>query len=128
MPIYQYVCKACGYDFERVQPFSADPLRTCPQCQGAVRRVISSVGIIFKGSGWYITDSKRQLAAGRTKSARQLTDGRDGGGTTEAAAPDGAAVQADTKDRGKPTGGKAEPAAPEARTGGKETKAPPAPE
>lgn len=61
MPIYEYICKDCGYDFERLQSFSDDPLETCPECEGSVRRVISAAGVIFKGSGWYITDSRRQL-------------------------------------------------------------------
>jgi putative FmdB family regulatory protein len=69
MPIYEYVCNDCGYDFEQVQSFSDDALRQCPECQGTVRRVISSVGVIFKGSGWYITDSRRQLS-GSTGTAR----------------------------------------------------------
>jgi putative FmdB family regulatory protein len=62
MPIYEYICKDCGYDFERLQSFSDDPLETCPECEGSVRRVISAAGVIFKGSGWYITDSRRQLS------------------------------------------------------------------
>lgn len=62
MPIYEYVCNACGYDFERLQSFSEAPLTTCPECEGAVRRVISPAGVIFKGSGWYITDNRRKLS------------------------------------------------------------------
>jgi putative FmdB family regulatory protein len=69
MPVYEYVCDACGYHFERIQSFKDEPLTECPDCGGAVRRVISPVGIIFKGSGWYVTDSKRQLGNGKSKSA-----------------------------------------------------------
>jgi putative FmdB family regulatory protein len=63
MPMYQYVCDDCGFEFERVQSFHDEPLSTCPECEGTVRRVITSVGIIFKGSGWYITDSRRQISS-----------------------------------------------------------------
>ncbi len=75
MPIYQYVCDACDYMFERVQSFNDEPVSTCPNCDsGSVRRVISSVGVIFKGSGWYITDNRRQIS---DKSKPKLTDGKD---------------------------------------------------
>lgn len=58
MPIYQYVCQNCGNQFEKRQSFQEEPLSQCPSCYGTVHRVISPVGIIFKGSGFYITDSK----------------------------------------------------------------------
>jgi putative FmdB family regulatory protein len=60
MPIYEYECAHCGTRFERMQPVSAAPLTECDNCgQGPVRRVFHPAGIIFKGSGWYITDSRR---------------------------------------------------------------------
>jgi putative FmdB family regulatory protein len=58
MPTYQYQCDDCGNGFEQFQKFSDDPLTTCPSCEGNVRRVIGNVGVVFKGSGWYITDSR----------------------------------------------------------------------
>jgi putative FmdB family regulatory protein len=58
MPTYTYRCDACGHEFEAVQRFSDDPLRECPDCGAAIRRVIQPVGVVFKGSGWYITDSR----------------------------------------------------------------------
>ncbi|MEY9213871.1 FmdB family transcriptional regulator [Thermobifida halotolerans] len=57
MPTYQYACTECGADLEVVQSFSDDPLTTCPECQGKLRKVYSAVGIVFKGSGFYRTDS-----------------------------------------------------------------------
>lgn len=90
MPIYEYACNDCGYEFERMQSFNDEPLCECPRCTGRVRRLISSVGVIFKGSGWYITDSKRQIAAAKTAGARKsLTDGTSG--ATEAGGTEGAA-------------------------------------
>ena len=62
MPTYQYKCEECGIAFERFQHFSEDPVRTCPECDGPVRRVIHPVGVIFKGSGFYVTDNKRSSA------------------------------------------------------------------
>jgi putative FmdB family regulatory protein len=63
MPTYQYKCEECGIAFERFQHFSDAPVTVCPECNGAVRRVIHPVGIIFKGSGFYITDHKGNTAA-----------------------------------------------------------------
>ncbi|MDP9364936.1 MAG: FmdB family transcriptional regulator [Chloroflexota bacterium] len=59
MPTYTYRCADCGNQFDAVQRFSDDPLRECPSCGGGVRRVIQPVGVVFKGSGWYITDSRQ---------------------------------------------------------------------
>ena len=58
MPIYEYECDACGIRFERTQRIMEDPLKTCPECSGRVHRVLQPVGIIFKGSGFYVTDHK----------------------------------------------------------------------
>ena len=58
MPTYQYVCTECGEPLEVVQKFSDDPLTVCPACSGRLRKVFSSVGVVFKGSGFYKTDSR----------------------------------------------------------------------
>ena len=58
MPIYEYECNQCGARFEQKQKFTDPPVDVCPECQGAVRRLIHPVGIVFKGSGWYVTDSR----------------------------------------------------------------------
>lgn len=58
MPTYEYRCKECGHDLEVVQSFSDDPLETCPECQGSLKKVYGNVGISFKGSGFYKTDSR----------------------------------------------------------------------
>src|SRR5919205_1078002 len=63
MPTYVYACDTCGAHFEQFQSFKDEPLRTCPSCAGAVRRVFQPVGIVFKGSGWYITDSRKSSTA-----------------------------------------------------------------
>ena len=58
MPIYEYACGSCGHRFETKQRFTDDPITTCPQCGQSVRRVLHPAGIIFKGSGFYINDSR----------------------------------------------------------------------
>jgi putative FmdB family regulatory protein len=58
MPTYEYACKACGEHLEVVQSFKDDSLTTCPACGGALRKVFGSIGIAFKGSGFYRTDSR----------------------------------------------------------------------
>jgi len=64
MPTYEYVCTACGHEFEAFQRISAEPLTTCPACGGRVQRKISGgAGLIFKGSGFYQTDYKKTPAA-----------------------------------------------------------------
>jgi putative FmdB family regulatory protein len=61
MPTYQYLCKDCGHTFEEFQSITDDPVTVCPKCGGEVHRVISGgAGIIFKGSGFYITDYRNQ--------------------------------------------------------------------
>jgi len=59
VPIYEYECSVCHCRFERRQKFDEEPVSMCPKCEGKARRVINSVPIIFKGSGFYITDSRK---------------------------------------------------------------------
>ncbi len=60
MPTYQYSCTDCGHFFEAVQSFSDDSLTVCPECEGRLRKVFNAVGVVFKGSGFYRTDSRSQ--------------------------------------------------------------------
>lgn len=64
MPTYQYACTACGHQLEAVQSFADDPLTQCPACEGRLRKLFSSVGVVFKGSGFYRTDSRADSRAG----------------------------------------------------------------
>ena len=59
MPTYQYACVSCGHEFEVVQSFSDESLTKCPECQGEIRKIYSAVGVVFKGSGFYKTDSAK---------------------------------------------------------------------
>ena len=58
MPTYQYACTECSHAFEQFQSFSDDALTTCPECSGRLRKVFNAVGVVFKGSGFYRTDSR----------------------------------------------------------------------
>lgn len=58
MPLYAYQCKDCGVRFERRQGFDDPAITVCPECEGAVHRLIQPAGVIFKGSGFYVTDNK----------------------------------------------------------------------
>jgi putative FmdB family regulatory protein len=66
MPLYEYQCDACAHRFEVIQKFSDPAVDVCPKCGGAVKKLLSSPAIQFKGTGWYITDYAR---SGKTESA-----------------------------------------------------------
>ena len=63
MPTYEYVCKTCGDHLEAVQSFHDEALTTCPRCSGELKKVFGSVGIVFKGSGFYKNDSRNSTAS-----------------------------------------------------------------
>jgi len=86
LPTYQYACTECGHGFEAVQSFTDDALTECPQCTGRLRKVFNSVGIVFKGSGFYRTDSREKAGAVAGKGG---TDGTDGAKDSAGAASDG---------------------------------------
>lgn len=64
MPTYQYACTECGHDFEQFQSFSDDSLTECPECSGKLRKLFNAVGVVFKGSGFYRTDSRAAAGSG----------------------------------------------------------------
>ena len=74
MPTYQYACTECDHRFDAVQAFSDPSLTVCPECGGKLRKVFSSVGIVFKGSGFYRTDSR----AGAGSTVAKAEAGSDG--------------------------------------------------
>ena len=69
MPTYQYACTECDHAFEQVQSFSEDALSECPQCHGRLRKLFNAVGVVFKGSGFYRTDSRGSSTATESGSA-----------------------------------------------------------
>ncbi|REE96229.1 FmdB family zinc ribbon protein [Thermomonospora umbrina] len=91
MPTYQYVCTECGEPLEVVQKFSDDALTECPACSGKLRKVFSAAGIIFKGSGFYRTDSR---GGGKSPASTTPSSSTDSPSTSksESAAKSGAST------------------------------------
>jgi putative FmdB family regulatory protein len=83
MPLYEYECDACGKRFERIQKFSDPPPEACPSCGGAVRKLLSSPAIQFKGTGWYITDYAKKTGGDGAKDSK-ATASKDSDSTTGA--------------------------------------------
>ena len=84
MPTYQYQCTECGEALEVVQKFTDDALTICPNCEGRLRKVYSAVGIVFKGSGFYRTDSRgsnssSSAGGSSSSSSSKSSDGGSGG-------------------------------------------------
>lgn len=91
MPTYEYVCNACNYHFEEFQSITAPPLTECPECRGAVRRLISpGNGLIFKGSGFYITDYKNSGGDSEKKPESSKGESKESSSTLEKKSPDSA--------------------------------------
>ena len=117
MPTYQYACTACGHQLEAVQSFTDAPLTECPTCEGRLRKVFSSVGVVFKGSGFYRTDS-RESASGSSSKDGAAKDGaakdggaKDGGAKTETTSESKSESKSGSKSDSK---SEAKPAAPAA--------------
>ena len=97
MPTYQYACTACDERLEAVQSFSDAPLTECPACAGALRKVFSAVGVVFKGSGFYKTDSRSAAKSGEGKNdkgekAPAAASSDAGSGSSSTSSGDGASA------------------------------------
>ena len=107
MPLYEYRCTSCGYSFEKIQNFSAEPERECPKCQGVLIRPVTAPALRFEGAGWYVNDYAGKGAAKKA----------DGSGDAPAAGSDAPAAK-ETKTESKPgtsdSGTTSTPAAPAA--------------
>ena len=80
MPTYEYRCKDCGTQLEVVQAFSDDPLTECPECQGSLKKVFNSVGISFKGSGFYKNDSRSGSSSSSSSASTSSSDSASSSG------------------------------------------------
>lgn len=83
MPTYAYACKECGHAFDIVQSFSEDSLTECPECSGVLRKKFGNVGVTFKGSGFYRTDSRS------TSSSSPNSSGSSSNGTSDSGSSSG---------------------------------------
>ena len=84
MPTYSYACTECGNRFDVVQAFTDDALTTCEQCSGRLRKLFNSVGVVFKGSGFYRTDSRESAKSETNGSAKtSSSSGTDGSSSSD---------------------------------------------
>ncbi|MFP5252597.1 MAG: FmdB family zinc ribbon protein [Actinomycetes bacterium] len=83
MPTYQYACTECGHAFDQFQSFTDDALTACPACSGRLRKVFNAVGVVFKGSGFYRTDSRSSDGA-----ATSGASGTGAGGSSSSSSSD----------------------------------------
>jgi putative FmdB family regulatory protein len=92
VPTYQYRCTECGHAFEAVQSFSDEALTDCPVCTGRLRKFFSSVGIVFKGSGFYRTDSREKPASEGTAGTEKKDQPKEKAGAAASTTPPGGAT------------------------------------
>ncbi len=100
MPVYTYECESCGERFEARQSFNDEPLTVCPTCEGKLYRVIQPVGVVFKGSGFYVTDSrgKQNLAtSGTRKEDAKPSNGEGGSSGDDGGSKSDSTASADSK-------------------------------
>ncbi len=116
MPTYQYRCTECGHDLEAVQKFTDASLTECPNCRGQLRKIFNAVGVVFKGSGFYRTDSREKVSengsngwakaeSGSKESAGGESNGK-GSGSSESGGDSGGKHSGGKDAGGKETGGK----------------------
>jgi putative FmdB family regulatory protein len=94
VPTYQYACTECGHAFEQVQSFSDDALTECPECRGRLRKLFNAVGVVFKGSGFYRTDSRSSTGSSDTPS--------DSSSSTSSSTSSTSSTKTETKTESKP--------------------------
>ena len=91
MPKYEYLCKVCGHSFEVNQSFTDDPLTVCDVCGGELRKVFGSIGITFKGSGFYRNDSKATATSTRSSTSSSVSESNGNGSASQPSADSTAA-------------------------------------
>ena len=104
MPTYQYTCTACGEPVEAVQKFSDAPLTECSVCGGRLRKVFSPVGIVFKGSGFYRTDSRKNGTVSADAGTKDKPSGESGSAAAAVKDTSPASNGSDSKPAAKKTG------------------------
>ena len=105
MPTYEYECKSCAHNFEAFQAITDDPLKICPKCGKEIRRLIfGGAGVIFKGSGFYITDKNNGSSAAvgkKSKSEHKSDSGSSGSSSTKGETSDSGSTKSETSDSQK---------------------------
>ena len=111
MPTYQYACTACDHAFEQFQSFTDDALTECPECEGRLRKVFNAVGVVFKGSGFYRTDSRSDSGSTSANGGKLSGDGgtqSDGGSKSDGSSSsgsNGSSSSSDNNSAGSSSGG-----------------------
>ena len=100
MPTYQYACTECGHAFEQFQSFSDDALTVCPECDGRLRKVFNAVGVVFKGSGFYRTDSRTSGSVSSAGSSGDSSSSDSSGSTSDSGS--GTSTKTDNKPAATP--------------------------
>jgi len=95
VPIYEYECESCEHRFEVMQKFSAKPIKNCPRCGAPVHKVLSAPALLFKGTGWYVTDYAN---ADRKKALKAESEGKKNGNGSKSSAETSSSPKTETKD------------------------------
>ncbi|HLW84973.1 MAG TPA: zinc ribbon domain-containing protein [Candidatus Sulfotelmatobacter sp.] len=104
MPLYEYKCKKCGHQFEKIQKYSDRMVRKCPDCGGVVEQMISAPAVQFKGTGWYVTDyAKKSSSPGSSGGDSASKDKKDDksksdGGSKESSSKESPSKESSTKE------------------------------
>jgi putative FmdB family regulatory protein len=110
VPTYEYACKSCGEHLEVVQSFRDDPLTECPNCGGVLRKVFGSIGIAFKGSGFYSTDSRDSSGSPKPRSESKekpaASSGESSSGSTGGSSGSAGGSSGSAGDKGGSSAGK----------------------
>ncbi|HOB50991.1 MAG TPA: zinc ribbon domain-containing protein [Mycobacterium sp.] len=112
MPTYSYACTACDHKFDAVQAFTDDALTTCPECSGRLRKLFNSVGVVFKGSGFYRTDSREsQKSSASASGGSGSTTGSDKSAPAAASDSGGSSSSSGSSSSAPSSSGSSAPAA-----------------
>jgi len=105
MPTYQYACTECSHAFEQFQSFSDDSLTECPECQGRLRKVFNAVGVVFKGSGFYRTDSRAGSSSTVPASSGSSDSSTSSSSSSSSSSSDSGSSKSDSTSSPKPSTG-----------------------
>jgi putative FmdB family regulatory protein len=105
VPVYEYACTECGERLEVRQSFTDDPLAECPACSGRLRKVLSPVGVVFKGSGFYRNDSRKGSGDPADKADKKDKKGSDSGSTKDSSSSGSSESNSSASDAGSTSSG-----------------------